>query len=215
MSYAERTARPPRTLTDREVKKILKVTGEAKSGFRDHMILSLALGCALRESEIVALDVHDVADASGLHPKRIIQLRTFKRGGKYEGASAEFQRVHVPDATFYKLKKWLHFEWRDRTPSPGTPLFVSTKGNASGSAGRRLSTRSVREMWQTWQRRAGFDHHYNFHTLRHTAISAIRRSTGDLRLAQIVARHVNINTTTRYEHASDEEVARAVKGTIA
>lgn len=215
MSYAERTARPPRTLTDREVKKILKVTGEAKSGFRDHMIISLALGCALRQSEIVGLNVEDVAGPDGLEPKRAIQLRVFKRGGKYGGTDPDFQRVHVPPATFYKLKKWLRSEWKDRTPSKGTPLFVATHGNVTGPAGRRLSSRSVREMWQTWQRRAGFERHYNFHILRHTSISNIRRSTGDIRIAQRVARHVNIATTVRYDHVADEEIVQAIKGVIA
>jgi len=205
VSYAERTKRPPKTLTDREVAQILKTTGEAKAGFRDHVIISLALGCALRESEIVALDViPDVSD-DGLKPKRIIQLRTFKRAGRGEGSEASFQRVHVPDATYYKLQKYLKSQWRDRRPSEGTPLFMSRQGG-------RISGRMVRKMWHKWQVRAGFEHRYPFHTLRHTSISKLRASTGDIRLAQRLARHVNIATTARYDHPSDEELARAVKG---
>jgi site-specific recombinase XerC len=94
----------------------------------------------------------------------------------------------------------------------GRPLFVSTRGNATGAAGRRLSTRSVREMFMSWQIRAGFDQHHNFHALRHTAISTVRRQTKDIRLAQRFARHANIATTVRYDHVSDEEVAAATKG---
>lgn len=206
MSYADRTTRPPRTLTDREVKKILDVTGKARDGFRDHMIISLALGCGLRESEIVALNLEDVS-ADGKKPKRIIQLRVFKRAGA--GADASDHRVHLPDATYYKLEKFLRAVdhqsgFRIGQLNGKAQLFWSRKGN-------RLSTRMVREMFGNWQRRAGFDHVYNFHALRHTAISAVRRKTGDIRLAQRFARHANIATTVRYDHVSDEEVAAAVK----
>ncbi len=208
MSYAERTKRPPRTLTDREVKKLLKVTGEAKAGYRDHVILSLALGAGLRESEIVALDVGDVT-SDGRKPRRIIQLRIFKRAGSGTGTEAKFQRVHLPDATFYKLEKYLqNFDPRFGDTAaryrPDAPLFWSRKGH-------RLSGRAVRAMFHTWQKRAGFDTTYNFHTLRHTAITNVRRTSKDIRIAQKFARHVNIGTTVRYEHASDEEVAAAVK----
>lgn len=210
MSYADRTKRPPRTLTDREVKRILEVTGKAAAGFRDHVIISLALGCGLRESEIVALDVLDVAKdtAKGITPKRTIQLRVFKRGGRHEGAAPEFQRVHLPDATFYKLDKYLQAKWGTQRPAPTVPLFTSRLG-------RRLSQRMVRKLWRVWQQRAGFDVLYNFHTLRHTAITSVRRKTKDIRIAQRFARHVNIATTVRYEHASDEEVAAATKDLIA
>ena len=203
MSYAAR-ARPPRTLTDREVGQLTKTMGQHKADLRDRVIISLGLGCGLRESEIIALDVSDVADKRGLAPKRIIQLRTFKRAGRGEGLDPKFQRVHVSDDTFYLLKKYLHDLWKNETPSLLTPLFFSNQG-------RRLSGRQVRRMFHNWQRRAAFDHLYNFHILRHTMISRVRRETGDLRIAQKQARHVNIQTTLRYEHASDEEVAAAIR----
>jgi integrase/recombinase XerC len=204
MSYAERTKRPPRTLTDREVKKILATTGAAKDGFRDHVIISLALGCGLRESEILGLNIEDVSN-DGVKPKRIIQLKVFKRAGA--GAHPSDHRVHVPDATYYKLEKYLKSIGAAQFYKD-THLFWSRKGN-------RLADRSLREMFHRWQKLAGFEHVYNFHTLRHTAISAVRRKTGDIRLAQRFARHANIATTVRYDHVSDEEVAAAVKGMVA
>lgn len=210
MAYAERTRRPPRTPTDREVKKILKVTGESKAGFRDHVIISLALGCGLRESEIVALNVGDVATQKDRKkPKRIIPLKVFKRAGHGPGTDPDFQRVHVPDATYYKLEKYLK-AYEPPPPAKGksrggdAPLFWSKKGN-------RLSTRSLREMWREWQKKADFDQFYRFHALRHKAITNVYRATGDLRIAQRFARHVNIVTTMVYEHSSDQELAEAVK----
>lgn len=197
MAYATRNRRPPRTLTDSEVSKLLKVSGERRDGFRDHLILSFALGTALRESEIVALDVEDVT-ADGKKPRRTLQLRVFKRGGGH--ADPQAQRVPLSDATFYKLEKYLKAEGRK-----SGPLFLSRKHGA------RLSTRAVRAMFAKWQRAAGFDHLFSFHHLRHTSVTNIYRTTRDVRVAQRFARHANLQTTTIYAHVSDEEVLRAAK----
>jgi len=199
--YANRTRRPPRTLTDAEVAKLLKVSGRDREGFRDHLIFSFALGCGLREHEIVGLDVADVAKLEGrtLRPLRTLKLRVFKGSGGR--ADPELQRVPLPDGTFYKLEKYLSMI--DATDGP---LFRSRKG------GVRLSTRAVRGMFKKWQIAAGFDHPYAFHHLRHTSISNMQRAARDVRVTQRFARHANINTTTLYEHASDEEVLRATKG---
>jgi integrase len=197
MAFAARTRRPPKTLTDAEQKKILRVTGEHREHFRDNVIISIALGLALRESEIVALDVVDVSN-DGLRPKRTIQLRVFKRAGA--GADPANQRLGMPDGTFYRLEKYLRTTKRPLR----APLFPSRQGD-------RLSVRRVRSMFRRWQKRAGFDNLYGFHHLRHTAISNLRRKTGDLLLCSRLARHANIETTRIYAHASDEEVLRAVK----
>lgn len=199
MAYATRNRRPPRTLTDAEVARLLKVSGEHVSGFRDHMIFSFALGCGLRESEIVALDVEDVVASDGRTPRRTIQLRVYKYGGGHSDPKA--QRSPLSDSTYYKLQKYLKV-----TGFRSGPLFRSRKG------GKRLSDRAVRTMFAKWQRAARFDHVYPFHHLRHTSISNVQRAARDLRVTQIFARHANINTTTIYEHASDEEVVRAVRG---
>jgi len=216
LSFAANT-RPPRTLTDAEVKQLLKVSGEHKAGFRDHVIFSLALGCALRESEIAALDVEDVFD--GLKVRRIIQLRVYKRAGA--GADPTDQCVHVSDATWYKLSKYVKdLQVKPKLTPAGHPdkivtwgpLFPAKRRNQNSHAGAgRISTRRIRELFVEWQRRAAFDQIYNFHSLRHTAITNVRRATGDIRIAQRVARHQNIGTTVRYEHASDQELADAVK----
>lgn len=202
MGYATRTRRPPRTLTEAEQLRILKLTGRDRDGFRDHVILSLALGCGLRESEIVGLDVDDVT-ADGRTPRRSLKLPVFKNGaGK---ADEDAQRVTLPDGTFYKLEKYLRGLPRGWASRPrGGPLFPSRQS-------ARLSVRRIRSMWRTWQQRAGFDHLYPFHSLRHSAVTNIYRETKDIRVAQRFARHANLQTTTIYAHVSDEEMSRATK----
>ena len=209
MSYADRTKRPPRTLSDAEQAALLKVSGKRREDFRDHVIFSLALGTALRQGEILALNVGDVMRPDGT-PKRTIQLRYFaKKGRRPDLVDARSQVVHLPDGCYYKLEKYLGWKDRDgfapRQMYADTALFWSRQGD-------RLSDRRLREAFREWQQRAGFDRSYPFHALRHTAITNAYRATKNIRIAQRVARHARLDTTTRYEHASDQEVAAAVRG---
>jgi site-specific recombinase XerD len=154
----------------------------------------------------LALDLIDVVTKDG-KVRRTIQLQHFK--GQRTSKDASAQRVHLPDATWYKLEKWIDVRRRSWLVKAKHwehvgPVFFSQEGH-------RLHPRSMRDAFYTWQERAGFDHRYSFHSLRHTAISNVYRETRDIRIAQRVARHANINTTTIYEHASDETIAAAVK----
>lgn len=199
MTYAARTRRPPTTLTDDEVRRLLAVTGKSADGFRDHVIFSLALGAGLREFEIVALNVGDVLTEEGGVRKRI-KLRTFKGS---EGRRDDRQRVHLPESTYYKLEKFARVE-KLRDMYTDAPVFWSRKGN-------RLSMRAVRGLFARWQREARFDELHNFHRLRHTAISLFYRRTRDPKLTQIFARHLHFDTTEIYCHPSDEDLAKAVR----
>jgi site-specific recombinase XerC len=64
--YAQAITRPVRTILDADRMRLLKVTGEHRNGFRDHVILSLGFGTGLRQHEIAALNVGDV-----MHEDRI------------------------------------------------------------------------------------------------------------------------------------------------
>lgn len=47
---------------------------------------------------------------------------------------------------------------------------------------------------------------FRFHDLRHTAATRLVRSTGNLKLAQRLLDHSDIATTSRYAHATDEDL---------
>lgn len=199
MAYAD-TTRPPKTLTEAEQARLLRATGEHASGFRDHVLVSMGLGTALREHEVLALDVGDVFDDTG-RARRRVQLRVFKRSND----DPSMQEVVLPDALRAKLDRL--YRWkkqRGESLAPDAPLFVSRLG-------RRLSARQLREAFHRWQERAGFERRFGFHALRHSALTNLYRDTRDIRLTQRVARHKSITSTMRYAGPSDEDVLRAVR----
>lgn len=207
-NYAYRGA-PPTTLTDDEQRAVLRASGETWEGYRDHVIVALALGAGLREHEIAALDVMDVVprsdeQAGPIPIRRRIRLRVFKGGGRAPARHAEW--VVLSEELRRKLARLVR---RYESPTGSllltAPLFRSRQGGEEA----RLSLRQIRTMWQRLQRRAGLERHFRFHDLRHTFVSNVYRGSRDQHLAMRMARHRRPETTAIYIHASDEEMARA------
>jgi site-specific recombinase XerC len=194
------SAQAPKALTQDEQARLLKVTGEHARGFRDHVLFSAALGTALREHELLALNVGDVFDTEG-KARRRVQLHVFKRSHD----DVSMQEVVLPDSLRAKLAKF--YRWKAQhgeAVAVDAPLFVSRNG-------RRLSARQLRHRFHQWQKRAGLDRRLSVHSLRHAALTNIYRRTRDIRLTQRVARHRSLGSTIRYAGPSDEDVLRAVR----
>ncbi|MCK5940958.1 MAG: hypothetical protein KAI24_03220 [Planctomycetes bacterium] len=92
-NYAD-AARTPRTLTEREQRALLKVTGEHRAGYRDHCLYAMALGTGLREHELIALSVGDVF-RDGRSRRRLL-LSVFK--GVLSGKSADADSARIPSS---------------------------------------------------------------------------------------------------------------------
>jgi integrase len=185
----------PTTLTTDEQRLILRATA---SNVRDHTIISLALGTGLRLAEVVGLDVGDVFTPDGTPRIRVRIRKEIAKGGR----AAD---VFLPDRLVAKLRRF--WKWkRDRGESldATAPLFCN-------QSRARISKRRVQFAWAAWQRRAGFDRAYGFHSLRHTAVTNVYRASRDLFLAQRFARHVSPLTTTVYTHPGDEELAAKLR----
>lgn len=198
----------PETIPHAHVAQILDTTlrhGQTAHdrfiGYRDYTILLLALMCGLREHEIVALTISDVFD-SDQRARAQISLRVFKGCGRDSAP----QRVLVPSVLRDVLESFLRSKHAARQSlGAESPLFA-------GRAGAALSTRQVRGAFHVWQERAGLrlDTPYNFHMLRHTAITEVYKQTKDLVVAQQVARHKRIQTTLIYTHPSRESIGQAM-----
>ena len=203
-AFFDTIARPVRTLTEEEQRQLLKVTGQRLDGFRDHLLYSLALATGLRQHELLALNVGDVLPENSDRVRRRLPLRVFK-GSRNE---SDPQEVILPELVREKIKKFLDVRKRDGAVlSSSTPLFLSR-------IGRRLSARQVRDTFAQWQKRAGFERLFHFHSLRHAACTNLYRRTKDLRLTQRFGRHKSVLTTTIYTHPSDEDLLRSVQDLI-
>jgi len=186
----------PTTLTADEQRLILRATAGHP---RDHAIFSMALGTGLRLAEIVGLNVGDVFAPDGTPRVRVRIRAEIAKGGRTGD-------VFLPDRLAPKLRRLWRFKvQRGEGLEPGDPLFCS-------QSRRRISPRRVQFAWRTWQKRAGFDRLYGFHSARHTAVTNVYRASRDLFLAQRFARHVSPLTTTIYTHPSDQEMRQRVRG---
>jgi len=198
-AYVDTVLTPPRVLSEEEQEAILKVTGEHAAGFRDHVIISVALGTGLREHEIAALTVGDILGAGG-HVRTRITLKTFKRSSSRPAP----QTVVPPPRLRAKLDKFIAWKRRrGQSLDTGAPLFVSKKKNP-------ISTRAMRSMFRKWQLKAGVEFLHTFHGLRHSAITSVYRKGKDIKVAQVFARHKSPATTERYTHPTIQDLIEAV-----
>ena len=82
--------------------------------------------------------------------------------------------IFLPDALVPKLRKfWAHKRARGESLDAGAALFCS-------QSRVRISKRRVPFAWRQWQRKAGFDRLYSFHSIRHTSVSSVYRLSHDL-----------------------------------
>ena len=188
--------RAPETLTTAEQARLLRVTARSPRP-RDHVLFSMALGTGLRLSELLGLNVDDLSpDGRAVRTRVRLRRETTKNGAKGE--------VFLPDKLVRKVKRFLR--WKAMMGEPldaDAPLFISTRR-------RRLSARRTQMAFREWQERADFDRVYNFHCLRHSAVTNVYRASRDLFLAQRFARHVSPLTTVTYTHVSDEELFESI-----
>ena len=188
---------PPRTLTGEEQSQLLEALAQGGSR-RDLALLTLALGTGLRLKEVVGLNVGDVATKSGEVAWKVVLPKGITKGRR-GGVAFLSEKVRSALKVHLASKRAIGEQM-----GPTAPLFLSSQG-------RRLSLRRVQVIFARWQEVAGFERPYNFHALRHTAITNVYRATKDLFLTQRFARHANPITTVAYTHPSDEELYEAIR----
>jgi integrase len=205
-------------MPEEERRKLFKVMGEHRDGFRDLVIVMMAVHCGLRIHEILGLDQEQLFDERGVC-RQVVSLRVYKgcrkwrtkagaktiRGRRRRGLSQENhrQRIFLGAGLREKLMQLRRNMMHDRLDCFGSsPMFQSRLR-------RRLSDRSARENFWKWQEKAKLDGRYTFHELRHTAITlAYRLSNRDPVAAATFARHSNLAQIMRYTHVDDSELAK-------
>jgi integrase/recombinase XerC len=149
-------------------------------GIRDYAILRLLWDNALRRNEICSLDVGDF-DKSG-------RLSILGKG------KIQKSQIDLSPATTIAISEWLTARDEHRAEDP---LFTSLDRR---SRGHRLDGSTIYRLVREFSTAAGIDKIVSPHRIRHSAITAyLDASDGNIRAAQSLSRHANLNTLNRYD----------------
>jgi integrase/recombinase XerC len=153
-------------------------------GSRDYAILRLLWGNALRRSEVSGSNVGDFSQSES-------KLWIKGKGKLVKSA------IDLAPKTVMAIGEWLEVRSTQiGVPQPVDPLFIGL-GNDRHS---RLLGEGIRLMLVERTKQAGIDKVMSPHRVRHSAITAfLDASGGDVRSAQGLSRHANLNTLTRYD----------------
>lgn len=150
-------------------------------GKRDHTILALLLGCALRRAELAALSISDIQMRAGRWA--IVNLL---------GKGKKFRTIPIPE--------WVKQSIDDWTAAAGITegrLMRALSTNGKRVTGEELSDSSI---WLIVKAMAGAIGVFNFapHDLRRTCTSLCRKAGGTLEQIQHLLGHASVVTTERY-----------------
>lgn len=183
----------PRALTVEEVDELLEQparrnTPEAR---RDKAMLELAYATGLRVTELVSLDVNDVALESDP-----VTVRCVGKGDK--------ERVlTLPPTAVDELRQYIfHVRPRLVRNRRETALFVNRRGE-------RLTRQGFWLILKNYAKEAGLDTAITPHTLRHTYATHMLAGGMPLRYVQDALGHASISTTQIYTHLTDQQKRKA------
>jgi integrase len=204
MKRSRAISRADRTRIDRALQKHKPHDFEA---LRTRALVMLAMGSALRVSELVALDVSQVEEHRGIRVAPYLRNEQAKggRGGPFI----------IPPGARAALRAYLA-EGRARGYISDGPLFVAHKRNQYAAAthgaddGRpRLTKRGAQHSWDRVQRAAGISPLYKFHDLRHDSITRFAdASNGNAPKIAQFARLADVRTAMIYVHTSVDSLAQ-------
>lgn len=149
-------------------------------GARDYAILRLLWDNALRRGEVCSLNVGDFNPAG--------RLEILGKGKIQKTA------IDLTAGATAAIIDWLAIRSEVR---PEDPLFVSLSHNQPG---HRIDGSSIYRLVRKFSADAGIHKVMSPHRVRHSAITAyLDASDGNIRAAQALSRHANLNTLTRYD----------------
>lgn len=180
-------------LSGEQCRKVLDVFNEKdpnEKNLRNKAILGLLMTTGLRTIEVCNADVGDF-EMRG-------EMRILRVKGKGHHEKGDF--VKVPDQTWILIRDYLNT--RDALKA-GSPLFASLDHRFPG---RRLTTKSIREICKDAFAAAGIDApNISAHSLRHTTATLALKEGAKIEQVQQALRHASMDTTMIYVHAIERE----------
>ncbi|WP_438353244.1 site-specific tyrosine recombinase XerD [Microbacterium sp. CJ88] len=182
--------RLPKALTITQVEQLLDASGPAPAdaqpgdviGLRDRALLELLYATGARVSEIVQLDVDDLAHGDVLRVRGKGSKERIVPVGSYARAAVDAYATRARPALSVKGRA---------TPR----LFL-------GARGAPLSRQSAWLVIQAAAERAQLTAHVSPHTLRHSFATHLLQGGADVRVVQELLGHASVATTQIYTHVS-------------
>ena len=192
------TITPDKFLKPQEVKALRQVLHAdallAKSrgrqiGYRDMVILELALSTGLRVGEISKLRVEDLQ----LTRKSSSLIVNAGKGGKT-------RTVQFGSGLRKILREYLEY----RSPTSDF-VFRSERQD-------QMTTNAIQKVFKKKAKKAGLPTRYSIHALRHTFCTMIYKASGyNLRMVSQMAGHASQNTSALYAAVLSPDVEKAVE----
>ncbi len=156
-------------------------------GIRDRAWLELLYASGLRIGELVGIDLDEI-ELRG----RLVKVRG--KGRK--------ERI-VPFGSKAEEALRLYLDVREAPPDEAA-LFVNYRGG-------RITTRSVRRLFDGYVRSASLRAGVSPHTLRHSFATHLLNAGADLRGIQELLGHASLSTTQKYTHLNDAQLIAVYK----
>lgn len=158
------------------------------SALRDHAILELLYGAAIRVSELCGLDVADI-------DRERATMRVLGKGSKERVVPFGAPALQALDAYLVRSRPAL----QARAESTSPALFLGTRGARIGA--RTVYGLVARELGPVLGERT-----VGPHALRHSAATHLIDGGADLRAVQELLGHASLGTTQIYTHVSSERL---------
>ena len=194
----------PKALSEEETGRLLgAVVGTGPMVLRDRALLEFLYGTGARVSEVVGLNLGDVAEA--LESSDLALVRVLGKGDK--------ERL-VP------LGRMARDALADWVSGQGRPLVVPARWRRRSDAeavflnarGGRLTRVGVFGVVKKYAARVGLEAKVSPHVLRHSCATHMLSRGADVRVVQELLGHASIATTQRYTKVSPEHLRRAYEG---
>lgn len=183
----------PKHLTLEQSLLLLENSNDGKFKERDYCIVTFFLNCGLRLSELVGINLSDIADIDGNYVLTVT------------GKGAKQRIVYLNSACQNALKDYLKVRNTDKVKNDKDALFLSGQY-------KRISPKTVQHIINTRLEKAGLSGQgFSTHKLRHTAATLMYQygNVDVLELKEILG-HENLSTTQIYTHTSDEQLKKAM-----
>jgi integrase/recombinase XerC len=162
----------------------------ATLGVRDAAWLELLYASGLRIGELVGIDIDD------------LELRA--RLVKVHGKGSKERIVPFGSKAETALRAWLAVRGELASDADEQAVFVNYRG-------QRITTRSVRRLFDGYLKQAALRAGISPHTLRHSFATHLLNAGADLRGIQELLGHASLSTTQKYTHLNDWQLIAVYK----